>query len=112
MSSVNKTFQQLWTQWPWRPLRNCPGRFVMPWTEHAISCERLLDHSCVPQVFSSPHAQDPVLVIALEDGGIISYQQADGRLVHTLNTPEGLSRKLRQLEITLTTTHLSISEKG
>ncbi len=84
----------------------------MPWTEYAISFEMLLDPSCVPQVFSSPHASDPILVIALEDGGIISYQQANGRMIHTLNTPVGFSRKLRQLEITLPTTHLSISEKG
>ncbi len=84
----------------------------MPWTEQAVSVEILLDHSCVPQVFSSPYAHDPVVVIALEDGRIISYQQADGRWIHTLNTPEGFSRKLRQLEITLPTTHLSIAEKG
>ena len=77
----------------------------MPWTEHTISFELLLDHSCVPQTFSSPHANDPVLVVELEDGGIISYQQADGRMIHTLNTPEGFSRKLQQLKITVAETN-------
>lgn len=77
----------------------------MPWTEHAISFEMLLDDPCAPQVLSSPHANDPVLVVELEDGGIISYQQADGRMIHTLNTPEGFSRKLQQLKIPMAETH-------
>ena len=84
----------------------------MPWTEQALSFDMLLDHSGVPQTFSSPHANNPVLVVELEDGGIIFYQQTDGRMIHTLNTPEGFSRKLRQLGIVLPKTHLLISEKG
>lgn len=77
----------------------------MPWTEHSISLEMLLDDPCAPQVFSSPQANDPVLVVELEDGGIISYQQADGRVIHTLNTPKGFSRKLQQLKITVAETN-------
>jgi len=44
-------------------------------------------------------ARDPVIVTPLEDGGLISYRKADGRFLHTLNTREGLDRKLRQLGI-------------
>jgi len=40
-----------------------------------------------------------VIVTPLEDGGLISYRKADGRFLHTLNTREGLDRKLRQLGI-------------
>ena len=98
---MNTTFQELWARWPWRPIRNCPGRYVLPWTEQPVSFEVLLDYSCIPQAFSSPAAKDPVLVVTLEDGGLISYRQSDGRLIHTLNTPEGFSRKLRQLGIAL-----------
>ena len=98
---MNTTFQELWNRWPWRPIRNCPGRFVLPWTEKPISLEKLLGCSCKPQTFSSPEAKDPVLVITLEDGGLISYQQTDDRVIHTLNTQEGFSRKIRQLKITL-----------
>ena len=109
---MSKTFNELWSRWPWRPIRNCPGRFVMPWTEHALSFEILLDYPCAPQVCSSPQANDPVLVVALEDGGLISYQQTDGRIIHTLNTPEGFSRKLQQLGIALSKSPLSKSGKG
>jgi len=52
-------------------------------------------------MFSSLEAKDTVLVIPLTDGGLIAYQQTDGRLIHTLNTPDGFSRKLHQLGITL-----------
>jgi hypothetical protein len=55
----------------------------------------------MPNAYSSPFAKDPVLVVPLENGGLISYQQRDGRLIHTLNTSEGFSRKLQQLEISL-----------
>jgi len=58
-------------------------------------------------VFSSLKAKDCVLVVPLKDGGIISYRQTDGRLIHTLNTPEGFSRKLHQLGITLQETDAS-----
>ena len=102
---MNTTFQELWGRWPWRPIPNCPGRFVLPWTERPVSFEVLLDCSCVPQVFASSVAKDPVLVVPLEDGGLISYRQPDGRVIHTLNTPEGFSRKLQQLEITLQETN-------
>jgi len=52
-------------------------------------------------MFSSLEAKDSVLVVPLTDGGLIAYRQTDGRLIHTLNTPEGFSRKLHQLGITL-----------
>lgn len=107
---MRNTFQDLWTCWPWRPIRNCPGRFVLPWTEHPISFETLLGISCVPQAYSSPEAKDCVLVVPLTDGGLISYQQTDGRLIHTLNTLEGFSRKLQQLGITLKEINASTPE--
>ena len=98
---MKNTFQELYTRWPWRPIRNCPGRFILPRTEHPISYETLLGISFTPQSFLSPEAKDCVLVVPLEDGGLISYRQTDGRLIHTLNTSEGFSRKLHQLGLTL-----------
>jgi hypothetical protein len=38
-----------------------------------------------------------VLVVVCEGGGLISYRKPDGSYVHTLNTKEGLNRKLDQL---------------
>ena len=43
-------------------------------------------------------ARDPVLVVELEGGGLISYLREDWTM-HTLNTSEGFCRKLRQLGI-------------
>ncbi len=96
---MQKTFQDVWIRWHWRPIRHCPGRFVLPRAEQPISFEVLIGSPCTSQVFSSHAAKDPVFIVPLADGGIISYKQKDGQLVHTLNTLEGFSRKLRQLGI-------------
>ena len=101
---MRTTFDELWDHWTWRPIRNCPGRFVLSRPDYLISFEILLGYSCFPQRYNSPMAKDPVSVISLENGGLISYQQPNGRLIHTLNTPEGFARKLRQLQIPLPTT--------
>ncbi len=108
---MKTTFQELWDRWPWRPIRNCPGRFVLPWMDKSIPLGTLLGYSCVPLTFSSHVAQDPVLVVLLEEGGLISYQQIDDRVIHTLNTPEGFSRKIHQLGITLPAIYTPTPEK-
>lgn len=95
------TFEQVRTRWPWRPIRNCPGRFVLPRQEEPLSFTTLLGMPCSPHAFISPVAKDRVLVWSLQNGGLISYEQPDGHFIHTLNTHEGFNRKLRQLEITL-----------
>jgi hypothetical protein len=61
----------------------------------------LLGSNCHAQAFMTDAAKDRVLVVPLEDGGLISYARADGRVVHTLNTAEGFVRKLSQLGISL-----------
>jgi hypothetical protein len=105
------TFEELRTRWPWRPIRNCPGRLVLPMFEPPVSFEMLLGMACSPQAFSSPKAKDRVLVWPLPDGGIIAYEQPDGRLIHTLNTPAGFSRKLGQLGIILSESNNLFNEK-
>ena len=100
------TFEQLWTRWPWRPIRNCPGRFVLPRQEEPLSFETLLGMSCSPQMFSSTDARDRVFVWPLQGGGgLIAYEQTDGHFIHTLNTSDGFSRKLHQLGIVLSQSH-------
>ncbi len=93
------SFQVIRDQWPWRPIRNCPGRFVLPRSEGEISFAQLIGGQLTPRCYQSAMAPDPILVLTLPDGGIISYQKSTGRLLHTLNTREGFLRKLRQLEI-------------
>ena len=92
------TFSALYDRWAWRPIPNCPGRYVLAAGPVATPPPNL-----VPGATSSEHAceaaKDPVIVIALQDGGLISYRKADGTFLHTLNTREGFERKLRQLGI-------------
>jgi hypothetical protein len=40
---------------------------------------------------------DRVVVLPCADGGLISYARINGTMLHTLNTPDGFERKLRQL---------------
>jgi len=46
-------------------------------------------------------AKDPVVVAVFGDGGLISYRKQNGSYLHTLNSREGLERKLQQLGIGL-----------
>ncbi|AVP96811.1 hypothetical protein C7S18_06170 [Ahniella affigens] len=45
------------------------------------------------------NAKDLVLVAEFDGGGLICYRRKDGTMCYTLNTVEGMARKLRQLGI-------------
>jgi hypothetical protein len=96
--SAAVTFSALFDRWAWRPIPNCPGRYVLAEGPVAIA-----PHDIVPGANGSEHvcaaARDPVIVTPFEDGGLISYRKADGKFLHTLNTREGFERKLDQLGI-------------
>lgn len=96
------TRAELEQRWTWKPIRNCPGRFVLATGGRAVSAQTLVGGGHRVHEFRSARARDRVLVVPLEDGGgLISYAREDGSLVHTLNTPEGFARKLADLGITL-----------
>ena len=61
--------------------------------------EALAGSAVATASFASEHAADPVAVVALDCGGLISYRKPDGRYLHVLNSPEGFARKLKQLGI-------------
>jgi hypothetical protein len=82
------------------PIRNCPGRFKLIGADSHLSLANLLGSNSGIYSFQVEAARDVVLVAALDQGGVISYQRADGSFTHTLNTDEGLARKLAQLGIT------------
>jgi hypothetical protein len=92
------TFASLWALWDWRPIRNCPGRFYL-----ATHNPRLPISALVPDIQATLYrvraARDSVLVVEFEGGGLISYLRENGTLMHTLNTSEGLRRKLAQLGV-------------
>jgi hypothetical protein len=91
-------FSRLRVEWPWRPLPNCPGRFVLSTGPSHVAPESLAPDAALTEHRVSG-AADPVVVIRFADGGLISYRKPDGTYVHTLNTRDGLHRKLAQLGI-------------
>lgn len=95
------TFDELSRRWTWRPIPHCPGRFTLD-APTDVSMEALVGADVVPNEFRLTAAQDEVLVVPLDEGGIISYRRPGGSILHTLNTAEGFARKLVQLSIEIT----------
>ncbi|MBN1413160.1 MAG: hypothetical protein JW969_20135 [Spirochaetales bacterium] len=59
--------------------------------------EELVDNQYKSNKYHSSNAMDPVLIIKLDEGGIISYKKDTGEYIHTLNTETGFLRKLHDL---------------
>lgn len=95
------TYAELLNSLDWRPIKHCPGRYVLRGAQSRLSIEELIHDSAELSAYRVSAARDLVLVAALDAGGLISYRREDGTLLHTLNTPEGFERKLRQLGINL-----------
>jgi hypothetical protein len=98
---VIPTVAELLERYRWALLRGCPGRYVLRGAPPDLVPAALVGDEVAVQSHRVPGAGDEVLVARLLDGGLISYRRADGTHVHTLNTPEGLARKLAQLGIPL-----------
>jgi hypothetical protein len=92
------SFEQVYSARNWHPISHCPGRFVLRGSG-SLSVEAIAGREIEVTEYRTDAARDPVLVAALDGGGIISYRHLDGALVHTLNTDEGFERKLKQLGI-------------
>lgn len=96
-----RTVTDLLNDYEWRQIPNCRGRFTMATQRPKLSLTDLMGDDCRPLEIRSAMARDAILVVPLEDGGVISYQREDGTCLHTLNTPEGFRRKLKDLGIDL-----------
>ncbi len=94
------SFETVYTNWNWKPIWGCPGRFKLMSDSPTVPITDILGDADVSE-HRVPGARDLVLVAAIENGGIISYLRSDGTLLHTLNTPDGFQRKLKQLDIQL-----------
>jgi len=95
------TFEELWRRGVWVPIRDCPGRFVLQGRPPSFCLAEVFGYEPEILRFPTSAARDCVLVVRLEDGGVISYERADGSFLHTLATEEGFHRKLAQLGIHL-----------
>jgi hypothetical protein len=93
------TFDCLAKAWNWKPIHNCPGRYILQGVQTNLSPRELLGDEVEVKEYRVDSARDAVVVIKLEGGGLISYHRGDGSFLHTLNTPEGFTRKLSQLGI-------------
>jgi hypothetical protein len=93
------TFHELMIKWNWKPMRRCPGRFLLAGLRRDLSPEALLGPDAEIFEFDVETARDKVVVAQLDRGGLISYKRADGTYLHTLNSAEGFSRKMLQLGI-------------
>jgi phage baseplate assembly protein gpV len=91
--------ERLTTAWTWRPIPNCPGRFVLVDAAPDLAPRALVGGDVPLEEFRVPTARDAVIVARFADGGLISYRRTNGTYVHTLNTPEGFARKLQQLGV-------------
>jgi len=95
------TFQELLAARQWKPIPNCPGRFVLSNPEPTLTPAQLAQVDYDPAEFRVAAAKDVILVLPLEGGGLITYRRADASYHHTLNTESGFQRKLAQLGINL-----------
>ena len=92
------SFEELFGKFLWRPIRNCPGRYVLAMDVYSGPPAQLAP-ACAAREYCVDRVPDAVAVVRFSDGGLISYRKPDGRYLHTLNTAEGLARKLGELGI-------------
>jgi hypothetical protein len=92
-------FDDLMAERQWRPIRNCPGRFVLVGAGFRLAPEALLAGRAVVYEFDVETARDRVAVAPFGQGGLISYKRPDGTCLHTLNDAAGFLRKLDDLGI-------------
>ena len=96
-SSDPVTFAALFDRLAWRPIANCPGRYVLAGGPVAMPPEEIVPGGKRGSKHVIAATRDPVIVTPLDDGGLISYCKGEGMFLHTLNTREGFERKIRQL---------------
>ncbi len=92
------TFNEIYEKFPWREIYGCPGRFILK-KGYNLSINEIVGKEIESRLYVSEKSKDPFYVCVFPDGGLISYQKEDNFLVHTLNTTEGLVRKLKDLGI-------------
>src|SRR5687768_18024010 len=70
------TFDEIRTKWEVKPIRNCPGRFVIRISIAELSPQDLLGTDAEVHTFQIAAAKDTVLVVRMDKGGLISYRRA------------------------------------
>ena len=99
-SSKLPTFEELRTRFAWTAVhskRGCPGRSILAEPlEHLTPEDLLTIPEALPRTTSAA-ARDPMILVKLIGGGLLSYEHSDGTFLHTLADEAGWERKLVQL---------------
>jgi hypothetical protein len=67
------TFDELVIQWNWKPIRNCPGRFLLVGVQPDLPPETIVGRAAELLEFHVETARDKVVIARLDGGGLISY---------------------------------------
>lgn len=94
---ASPSFEDLLATARWRPIRDCPGRFVLCGPPTTATPRDLAGPEVCVEEYRVACTPDRVLVARLPGGGLLSFLKPDGRFVHTLNTEDGLRRRLARL---------------
>ena len=95
------TFDDIYERYNWRPIRDCPGRYVLRDASKELTVEQVMGVEVSVREFRVDGTPDVVLVAKFPGGGLISFRKPTGVIVHTLNTPDGLARRLARFGIEL-----------
>jgi hypothetical protein len=92
------SFEAVKARLPWRSIPDCPGRYVLRGLR--LSVDEVLGEPAELEEHHVAATEDAVLVVRFPGGGgLLTFRKPDGALVHTLNTAEGLARRLARLEL-------------
>ncbi len=91
-------FDEIYGRFPWKEIHSCPGRYILTGNKQ-FSIIEILGEETETYLYNSDNTKDPFYLIEFTGGGLISYLKEGGRLIHTLNTSDGLLRKLDDLNI-------------
>ena len=99
MPPESPTIAQLIDAYEGRPIRNCPGRYILNRARTQMPPSRIVGEHFRQTVYEETPAKDKVIVTWIENWGLISFHRKDGSWCHTVNEPDGFARKLKALEI-------------
>lgn len=91
------TFDTVLARFPWREIRDCPGRFVMRPKRADLTPAHVVGAAVPIETFDADETPDRIALARFPGGGLLSFGKPDGTWIHALNTESGLSRRLARL---------------
>ena len=103
MPNDSTIFQQVFERWAWKPIRNCPGRYIFAPGAVSLTVNEIASGDFFVFDAESDVVPDTFLVMKFGDdsGGLISYRKSENSFLHTLGDEAGFLKKLKQLKVNL-----------